>query len=136
MYIDTGVVTSNTWYIKCLCTCLVRCALVKDQAHKNLRCMIDFLVCCPYLKVMLFWMPFTAVMRNYGNLLVEMSGVVPDGIVCFFVSYQYMVSLFTIIEVSTTWKGHLQRNLLISARHQRQTNAKGCRIFGDLDQLK
>ena len=27
-------------------------------------------------------------------------------------------------------------NLLISARPQRQTNAKGCRIFGDLDQLK
>ena len=26
--------------------------------------------------------------------------------------------------------------LLISARPQRQTNAKGCRIFGDLDQLK
>ena len=27
-------------------------------------------------------------------------------------------------------------NLLISARPQRQTNAEGCRIFGDLDQLK
>ena len=27
-------------------------------------------------------------------------------------------------------------NLLISARPQRQTNAKRCRIFGDLDQLK
>lgn len=32
-----------------------------------------------------------AVIRNYGNLLAEMSAVVPDGIVCFFVSYQYMV---------------------------------------------
>ena len=29
-----------------------------------------------------------------------------------------------------------QTNLLISARPQRQTNAEGCRIFGDLDQLK
>ena len=29
-----------------------------------------------------------------------------------------------------------QTNLLISARPQRQTNAGGCRIFGDLDQLK
>lgn len=31
-----------------------------------------------------------AVLRNYGNLLVEMSAVVPDGLVCFFVSYQYL----------------------------------------------
>ena len=28
--------------------------------------------------------------RNYGNLLVELSLVVPDGIVCFFTSYKYM----------------------------------------------
>ena len=33
-----------------------------------------------------------AVVRNYGYLLVEMSKVVPDGIVCFFVSYGYLVS--------------------------------------------
>ena len=36
--------------------------------------------------------PPLAVVRNYGNLLVEMSGVVPDGMVCFFPSYEYMVS--------------------------------------------
>lgn len=30
--------------------------------------------------------------RNYGNLLLEMSAVVPDGIVAFFTSYQYMES--------------------------------------------
>ncbi|KXZ50909.1 hypothetical protein GPECTOR_14g156 [Gonium pectorale] len=30
------------------------------------------------------------VMRNYGRLLVELSAVVPDGIVAFFVSYRYM----------------------------------------------
>ena len=30
--------------------------------------------------------------RNYGNLLVDMSAVVPDGIACFFPSYEYMVS--------------------------------------------
>lgn len=34
----------------------------------------------------------TAVIRNYGNLLLEMSAVVPDGIVAFFTSYQYMES--------------------------------------------
>lgn len=33
---------------------------------------------------------FIAVIRNYGNLLVEMSNVVPDGIVGFFTSYTYM----------------------------------------------
>ncbi|ESP02287.1 hypothetical protein LOTGIDRAFT_238022 [Lottia gigantea] len=31
-----------------------------------------------------------AVIRNYGNLLVEMCGAVPDGIVSFFTSYIYM----------------------------------------------
>ncbi|KAK3582680.1 hypothetical protein CHS0354_031090 [Potamilus streckersoni] len=33
-----------------------------------------------------------AVIRNYGNLLVELSAVVPDGVVCFFTSYIYMES--------------------------------------------
>ncbi|XP_048732023.2 general transcription and DNA repair factor IIH helicase subunit XPD-like [Ostrea edulis] len=33
-----------------------------------------------------------AVIRNYGNLLVEFCSVVPDGIVCFFTSYIYMES--------------------------------------------
>jgi DNA excision repair protein ERCC-2 len=33
-----------------------------------------------------------AVVRNYGNLLVELSAVVPDGMVCFFPSYLYMES--------------------------------------------
>ena len=28
--------------------------------------------------------------RNYGRLLVELSKTVPDGIVCFFVSYLFM----------------------------------------------
>lgn len=32
----------------------------------------------------------TSVIRNYGNLLAEMCAIVPDGIVCFFVSYSYM----------------------------------------------
>lgn len=34
-----------------------------------------------------------AVIRNYGNLLVEMSAIVPDGIVCFFTSYTYMETI-------------------------------------------
>lgn len=28
--------------------------------------------------------------KNYGKLLLEMVAVVPDGVVCFFVSYSYM----------------------------------------------
>ncbi|KAM1343943.1 hypothetical protein PS2_007999 [Malus domestica] len=30
------------------------------------------------------------VVRNYGRLLLEMVSAVPDGVVCFFVSYSYM----------------------------------------------
>ncbi|XP_031263803.1 general transcription and DNA repair factor IIH helicase subunit XPD isoform X1 [Pistacia vera] len=37
------------------------------------------------------------VARNYGKLLVEMVSIVPDGIVCFFVSYSYMD------EIIATW---------------------------------
>ena len=37
-----------------------------------------------------------AVIRNYGNLLVDMSGVVPDGIVCFFTSYLYMEQIVSV----------------------------------------
>ena len=32
-----------------------------------------------------------AVIRNYGNLLADMCAVIPDGIACFFPSYEYMV---------------------------------------------
>ncbi|EDV23730.1 uncharacterized protein TRIADDRAFT_50379 [Trichoplax adhaerens] len=34
-----------------------------------------------------------AVMRNYGNLLAELTASVPDGVVCFFPSYTYMESV-------------------------------------------
>ena len=33
------------------------------------------------------------VVRNYGNLLSELSHIVPDGMVCFFTSYTYMESV-------------------------------------------
>ena len=33
-----------------------------------------------------------AIIRNYGNVLVELSSVIPDGMVAFFPSYEYMVS--------------------------------------------
>lgn len=34
-----------------------------------------------------------AVIRNYGQLLVEFAATVPDGLVCFFTSYLYMESV-------------------------------------------
>ncbi|KAL9644992.1 hypothetical protein ABK040_004485 [Willaertia magna] len=36
-----------------------------------------------------------SVLRNYGSLLAELSKYVPDGIVCFFTSYQYMEETVT-----------------------------------------
>lgn len=35
----------------------------------------------------------TAVIRNYGHLLIETSRTVPDGVVCFFTSYLYLESV-------------------------------------------
>lgn len=51
------------------------------------------------------------VVRNYGKLLLEMVSVVPDGIVCFFVSYSYMDGIIN------TWNetGILKVTLPVSA---------------------
>ncbi|KYQ93313.1 transcription factor IIH component [Tieghemostelium lacteum] len=38
----------------------------------------------------------TAVVRNFGSLLVEVSSVVPDGIICFFTSYSYMEQIVSV----------------------------------------
>jgi len=35
----------------------------------------------------------TSVVRNYGNLLLEVVAFVPDGVVCFFPSYGHLVSV-------------------------------------------
>lgn len=42
--------------------------------------------------ILLYWC-LPAVIRNYGNLLLEMSAIVPDGIVAFFTSYVYMENI-------------------------------------------
>ena len=39
------------------------------------------------------------VVRNYDHLLLEMASAVPDGIVCFFVSYSYMDGIVN------SWRG-------------------------------
>ena len=46
---------------------------------------------CVCVFAVLFVSRFAAVVRNYGNLLASLCGVVPDGIACFFPSYEYMV---------------------------------------------
>ena len=33
------------------------------------------------------------VIRNYGRMLAQLAATIPDGIVCFFVSYSYMDSI-------------------------------------------
>jgi DNA excision repair protein ERCC-2 len=53
-----------------------------------------------------------AVVRNYGQLLVEIATIVPDGVVCFFTSYLYLES------VVASWYDQgvvdsLQRNKLL-----------------------
>lgn len=42
-----------------------------------------------------------AVIRNYGNLVLEMASLVPDGMVVFFTSYLYMENVIGV------WYGKL-----------------------------
>jgi hypothetical protein len=49
------------------------------------------------------------VIRNYGRMLVELAAAIPDGIVCFFVSYSYMDKIVSkwndmgILQVPPRW---------------------------------
>ena len=46
------------------------------------------------------------VIRNYGRMLIELAAAIPDGLVCFFVSYSYMdkiVSKWHDMGVLTVW---------------------------------
>lgn len=38
----------------------------------------------------------TAVIRNYGSLVLELVSVIPDGVVVFFTSYVYMENVVAI----------------------------------------
>jgi DNA excision repair protein ERCC-2 len=49
----------------------------------------------------------TGVVRNYGSLLVEMSAIVPDGVLCYFPSFKYLE--FVIVKWNES--GILQRIL-------------------------
>lgn len=65
------------------------------------------------------------VVRNYGRLLLEMVSVVPDGIVCFFVSYSYMD------EIVNSWNesGILKVNSSIKFISLKQTMCFGIFFF-------
>lgn len=52
------------------------------------------------------------VVRNYGKLLVEMVSIVPDGIVCFFVSYSYMDGIINTWNESGLLKEIMQHKLV------------------------
>lgn len=54
--------------------------------------------------------------RNYGNLLLEMSAIVPDGIVAFFTSYVYMENIVASwYEQVSVWtdRGHTWETVLV-----------------------
>jgi len=53
-----------------------------------------------------------AVVRNYGNILVEMSAIVPDGIVCFFTSYSYMEQIVSMWNEMGLLEGVLANKLI------------------------
>lgn len=53
-----------------------------------------------------------AVIRNYGNLLAEMSAIVPDGVACFFPSYEYMDSVVS-SWIDQNIMNRIQRNKLV-----------------------
>lgn len=49
--------------------------------------------------------------KNYGKLLLEMVSVVPDGIVCFFVSYSYMDGIVNSWHESGILKVNIHNNI-------------------------
>eukprot|EP00026_Physarum_polycephalum_P003399 Phypoly_transcript_03410.p1 GENE.Phypoly_transcript_03410~~Phypoly_transcript_03410.p1 ORF type:complete len:721 (+),score=86.18 Phypoly_transcript_03410:291-2165(+) len=53
-----------------------------------------------------------AVVRNFGNVLVEMSAVVPDGLVCFFTSYLYMEQIVAMWNEMGLLNGVLSNKLI------------------------
>ncbi|ESQ36609.1 hypothetical protein EUTSA_v10006888mg [Eutrema salsugineum] len=52
------------------------------------------------------------VVRNYGKFLVEMVSIVPDGVVCFFVSYSYMDGIIATWNETGILKEIMQQKLV------------------------
>lgn len=60
-----------------------------------------------------------AVIRNYGQLLVEFAATVPDGLVCFFTSYLYMESVVAAWYVYITLNFYSDNYISIFVQHCR-----------------
>ena len=56
------------------------------------------------------------VVRNFGSILMEMSRVVPDGIVAFFPSYLYMESIVSAWYDMVRWRPTSGAFLLMTRR--------------------
>lgn len=65
-----------------------------------------------------------AVVRNYGNLLLEMSGLVPDGLVCFFPSYRYMEEAVAVWSETGVIKRVLDNKLIFAESLDHEETAR------------
>ena len=64
-----------------------------------------------------------AVLRNYGNLLVELCSAVPDGVVCFFTSYGYLENVVGVWYESGIIDQILKNKLLFSESSDQEETA-------------
>jgi len=64
-----------------------------------------------------------AVLRNYGNLLVELCAAVPDGIVCFFTSYGYLENVVGVWYESGIINQVLKNKLIFSESSDQEETA-------------
>eukprot|EP00903_Cladosiphon_okamuranus_P005999 g5919.t1 len=53
-----------------------------------------------------------SVVRNYGALMIELAGIVPDGVVCFFTSYSYMEMIISKWDELGVLKRVLEKKLI------------------------
>uniref|UniRef100_A0A8K9XR65 DNA 5'-3' helicase n=1 Tax=Oncorhynchus mykiss TaxID=8022 RepID=A0A8K9XR65_ONCMY len=88
--LDFRPVTVASFTMTLAHTCL--CPLVVGRGNDQVT-LLSLVVIKQNIGINLVWFLFSAVIRNYGNLLLEMSAIVPDGIVAFFTSYTYMENI-------------------------------------------
>jgi hypothetical protein len=74
-----------------VCSCVHSCvhSVAKPQAYT-----IRLLLSTYYTLLLLLLLTHRedpSVVRNYGSLIIELAGAIPDGIVCFFTSYRFVI---------------------------------------------
>lgn len=55
----------------------------------------------------------TPIVRDYGNLLLDVVAFVSDGVVCFFLSYRHFESVDVVSWCDQGILGQLQRNIIV-----------------------